>query len=34
MICNKCKSELVEVIINKLFICQSCGNKKEVVNNE
>jgi len=30
MLCEKCKTELVEIIINKLFICCECGNKKEV----
>jgi len=28
MLCEKCKQELVEVIIGKLFICNNCGNKK------
>lgn len=30
MLCPKCNIEMVEVIINKLFICNECGNKKEV----
>ena len=30
MLCPKCNEEMVEIIINKMFICQNCGNKKEV----
>jgi len=31
MLCPKCNEEMVEIIINKMFICQNCGNNKEVL---
>ena len=28
MKCPKCKSEMTEIIIDKMFICPDCGDKQ------
>jgi len=29
MKCPKCKNDMVEIIINKMWVCPICGDKKE-----